>query len=102
MIAMPIILSAQTKESATSNLLENLESKLQRQMAEKIERGEPALPIELTPEEDAELVKEGVLPPAPSCDNQTTGSCDASRYTFLYIGLIAGMAAGYCVGKRNR
>ena len=42
---------------------EALQQHLQNYQVEAIRQGLPALPIQLTPEQDAQLVKEGVLPP---------------------------------------
>lgn len=42
---------------------EELEEKLREFQMDVIRKGEPALPIPLTPEMDAQLVSEGVLPP---------------------------------------
>lgn len=44
---------------------EEMEKTLQQIQMDVIRRGEPALPIPLTPEMDDQLVAEGVLPPAP-------------------------------------
>ena len=43
---------------------DDLEKHLREYNLEAIRKGLPALPIQLTPEEDDQLVKEGVLPPA--------------------------------------
>lgn len=51
-------LAAQPKVSP-----EEIEKSLQEYQMDVLRRGEPALPIPLTPEMDDQLVKEGVLPP---------------------------------------
>jgi hypothetical protein len=43
---------------------EVLQQQLREYQMQLIRTGQPALPIPLTPEQDAQLVKEGVLPPA--------------------------------------
>ena len=44
---------------------EELAKHLQEYQMEVIRQGLPPLPIPLTPDQDAQLVKEGILPPAP-------------------------------------
>ena len=51
---------------------ESLQKHLQEYQMELIRTGQPPLPIALTPEMDAQLVKEGVLPPQ-TAENAAAG-----------------------------
>jgi hypothetical protein len=54
---------------------EELRKHLQEYNLEVIRQGLPPLPLELTPEQDATLVAEGILPPNPNNDQpRTTGA----------------------------
>jgi hypothetical protein len=66
--------AAQPAKSAYT--LAELKEHLQEYQMEAIRQGQPPLPIPLTPESEAQLAKEGFLPPYPS---QTNSAVPATR-----------------------
>lgn len=59
----PVIVQPAPSQPALQG--EELEKHLREYNVQNIRAGGPPLPIQLSPEEDAQLVKEGVLPPQP-------------------------------------